>query len=265
MKGLSISNIAWTEDNDREVYGLMKEFSFKGLEIAPTRIFKEAPYEKLKEAGEWSQRLKQDYGLCISSMQSIWYGRNEMLFGSEGEREVLLNYTRSAIDFAEAVGCGNLVFGCPRNRNIPDGADERIAVSFFRELGDYAASKNTVLAMEANPPVYNTNYINDTLSALELAEEVASPGFLLNLDIGTMIANSEDLSVLSGREGLINHVHISEPGLKVIGHRELHRELADFLRGCGYDKYVSIEMGRQEDISVIKEVMSYVSGLFDMA
>ena len=119
--------------------------------------------------------------------------------------------------------------------------------------------------MEANPPVYNTNYINDTLSALELAEEVASPGFLLNLDIGTMIANSEDLSVLSGREGLINHVHISEPGLKVIGHRELHRELADFLRGCGYDKYVSIEMGRQEDISVIKEVMSYVSGLFDMA
>ena len=101
MKGLSISNIAWTEDNDREVYGLMREFSFKGLEIAPTRIFKEAPYEKLKEAGEWSQRLKQDYGLCISSMQSIWYGRNEMLFGSEGEREVLLNYTRSAIDFAD--------------------------------------------------------------------------------------------------------------------------------------------------------------------
>ena len=85
-------------------------------------------------------------------MQSIWYGRQEKLFGSEEERQVLLAYTKEAIDFAAAVGCGNLVFGCPRNRNVPEGIRpeqvEEIACGFFHELGEYAYSKGTALSIE---------------------------------------------------------------------------------------------------------------------
>ena len=47
---LSISNIGWTVEQDSQVYELMKKYGFTGLEIAPTRIFPEAPYEKLNEA-----------------------------------------------------------------------------------------------------------------------------------------------------------------------------------------------------------------------
>lgn len=54
------------------------------------------------------------------SMQSIWYGRTEKLFGTEEERNLLLDYTKSAVDFAAAIGCKNLVFGCPKNRCIPE-------------------------------------------------------------------------------------------------------------------------------------------------
>ena len=32
--------------------------------------------------------------------------------------------------------CGNLVFGCPKNRIMPEGADEAVAVEFFRHLGE---------------------------------------------------------------------------------------------------------------------------------
>ena len=259
---LAISNIGWASENDGAVYEMMKELKYSGLEIAPTRIFPQAPYDRLKEAREWARQLNKEDGLCVPSMQSIWYGMSELLFGSDEDREALIAYTEKAIDFAQVIGCKNLVFGCPRNRKLPEGGDPEIGVGFFKELGDYAYSHDTVLAMEANPPIYNTNYINDTESALELIKKVDSKGFLLNLDLGTMIENKEPVSMLEGCDKYINHVHVSEPGLKVIGKRELHKELAGFLEDISYDKFVSIEVGRQDDINLLYEMMKYVKEVF---
>ena len=120
---LSISNICWQADEDAVMYALMQESGFCGLEIAPTRIFSHKPYDRLVDAGIWADGLKEKYGLDISSMQSIWYGRTEKLFGTARERQILLDYTKRAVDFAQAVRCANLVFGAPRNRVVPDGAD----------------------------------------------------------------------------------------------------------------------------------------------
>ena len=66
-----------------------------------------------------------------------------------------------------------------KTRVIEKEEDYQIAIGFFKELGDYAFSKNTVIGMEANPAIYNTNFINDTKSAIELIEMVDSKGFLL--------------------------------------------------------------------------------------
>lgn len=259
---LSISNIGWKQENDQSVYNLMKKYGFTGVEIAPTRIFPEKPYDMLDDAKKWMDNLKLDNGFIVPSMQSIWYGRNEKLFGTEEERVKLVEYTKKAIDFAEAIGCKNLVFGCPRNRNMPENSDESIAVDFFKKVGDYALEHGTVVGMEANPPLYNTNYINDTASALDLIEKVDSDGFRLNLDVGTMIENEESVDVFNGRECLINHVHISEPGLKPVEIRVLHNALADMLRDIRYDGYVSIEVGKQDDVNSIEKMMNYVARIF---
>ena len=255
---LSISNIGWAAEQDTQVYDLMKRFSFSGLEIAPTRIFPENPYEKLDAAREWAQMLKQQHGFCIPSMQSIWFGRQERIFGTADEREILLDYTKKAIDFAAAIDCKNLVFGCPRNRTLPDSMDPQIGVEFFRAIGDYALRRGTVIGMEANPPIYNTNYINDTPSALRLIEEVNCDGFQLNLDVGTMIHNGESADILKGKVHLINHVHISEPGLKPIVRRGLHKELKALLQAEGYCGYVSIEMGKMDNAGELEKIISYL-------
>lgn len=262
MMKLAISNIAWEQEKDQQVYELMKKYGFIGLEIAPTRIFPEMPYDKNDEAKAWSDKLKDKYGFTVPSMQSIWYGRQEKIFGTAEERQILIEYTKKAIDFAEAINCGNLVFGCPRNRNFPDGANEQSAITFFKELGDYAASKGTTIGMEANPPIYNTNYINDTISAIELIEKVDSEGFKLNLDVGTMIQNGEDISVLENKVHLISHVHISEPYLKPIEKRQMHSVLKDFLVNSNYHGFVSIEMGKVEDMAILEQKLDYVRSLF---
>ena len=259
---LSVSNIGWREERDREVLAWMREYGYSGLEIAPTRIFPEDPYNKLTEAKRWAEKIKDDYGFTIPSMQSIWFGRKENIFGAEEERRVLIAYTQKAIDFAERIGCKNLVFGCPRNRNLPVGVDAGTAVVFFRELGDYAAAHHTVIGMEANPPMYNTNYINDTASAFRLIEGVDSKGFQLNLDLGTVIHNGEHIRELEGRISLINHVHISEPGLKPIKKRWLHQELKAILEAENYQGFVSIEMGAADNIENIKSAVQYIREVF---
>ena len=242
---LSISNLAWTIEQNESVYKLMQKHGFTGLEIAPTKIFQNNPYSHILEAIEWNNGLKKNWGFEVSSMQSIWYGRKEKLFGSQEEERILCEYTKKAIDFASEIGCKNIVFGCPKNRNIPlenkkDECYEK-AVLFFKLLGDYSESKNTCVGMEANPEIYGTNFLNTTSEVISFVKRVDSDGFKLNLDVGTMIQNNEDISVLQ--------------------EKDLHRSLFRFLKTNNYNGFISIEMNMQNDINDIEDVLNYVRTL----
>jgi len=110
--------------------------------------------------------------------------------------------------------------------------------------------------------MYNTNFINNTRDAISIVERVNSKGFLLNLDLGAMIVNKESTIILNGKEHLINHIHISEPGLKPIRKRKLHRNLSEKLKKVGYEKYISIEVGRKDEPNYLSETMKYLRDVF---
>lgn len=259
---LSISNIAWDAAYDLQMYDFMAEMEFSGIEIAPTRFFPESPYEHWQEAKKLSDKLRTEYGLVVSSMQSIWYGRQERIFGEKKDRKILFEYTRKAVFFAEHIGCKNLVFGCPKNRNRTLNVDAQIGQEFLAQIADLALQHHTVIGMEANPVLYHTNYITRTMEALELVRRIQSEGFQLNLDLGTMIYNREDLNILRDQVDLIHHVHISEPELKIVQKRKMHEELAQILHDEGYQGFVSIEMGCVDDINTVKRIMQYVKEVF---
>lgn len=259
MFKLSISNIAWAAEHDAEMCQFLKNTGFQGLEIAPTRVYPDAPYEKLVDAKEWASILKKKYCLGIPSMQSIWYGHQEKIFGTNEERQILIDYTKKAVDFADVIGCKNLVFGNPKNRDTDDiCGNYPIAIDFFREIGEYALEHNTCIAIEPNPTIYNTRFINKTEQAVELAYKCDCLGVKVNVDLGTIIYNEEDINYLKQIPEYINHVHISEPGLKLIEERKLHKQLFSILYSIGYDNYVSIEMGCQKDIEQVKSIMKYI-------
>lgn len=260
---LSISNIAWPADKDTEMYSYLREQGFKGLEIAPTRIFPDKPYDHLAEAEDWVANLREEYNLEVPSMQSIWYGHQEKIFGDAQDRKILIDYTKKAILFAEAINCKNLVFGNPRQRDTDNVVENMpIAIDFFREIGDYAADHNTIVALEANPQIYNTRFLNRTKQAVEMAYKSNSKGIKVNVDLGTIIENKEDVEYLRQIPEYINHVHISEPGLKAIEHREiLHKELISILKDIKYDRFISIEMGNHNGIEELKNAIKYIKGL----
>lgn len=260
---LCISNIAWSSENDIEMYRFLQEIGFQGIEIAPTRVFPLSPYDKISEAKVWADTLKKKYSLLIPSMQSIWFGHSEKIFGTNEERKILIEYTRKAIDFAEAIGCRNLVFGNPKNRDTNDINNEMpVAIDFFKRIGDYAIEHNTVVALEANPVIYNTHFMNYTRQAVEMTYKIGSAGIKVNVDLGTIIHNGEDIQYLKQIPEYINHVHISEPFLNQIEPREIHRQLFSILIDMDYSGFVSIEMSNKGDIQKVKEVIRYIKSCY---
>ena len=258
---ISISNIAWKKKQDKKMYEYISKSKLQGIEIAPTRIIEKNPYDKIHKAIEFKNKMKYLYQLEISSMQSIWYGRQENIFQKE-EAYKLLSYTKKAIDFASRIHCKNIVFGCPKNRNMPENRKEQDVFEFFKELGEYAKNKGTILAIEPNPTIYGTNFINTTQQAFEFVNKIESEGIKVNVDLGTILQNKEELNVVWNHMDLVNHFHISEPNLSKIQKREEHKKLAEFLKSINYQQYVSIEMKKTEHLKEVKKVIEYITGIF---
>lgn len=256
----SISNIAWDKSDDFAMYSFLQKNGIDGIEIAPSRLF-ENPYENLEQAQLYAQMLKNRFGLEISSMQSIWFGKTENIFDSK-QAEYLLDYTKKAMDFANAMGIKNMVFGCPKNRNMPLGSTEDDVVGFFRQLGEYAQMRNTVLALEANPVIYNTNFLNYTKDTFEFCKKIDSPGVKVNVDFGTILYNNENPYLIKTYKNLVNHIHLSVPHLEYVEKHKQHETLKKVLDKIDYDGYLSIEMKNQNDINKVQKAVLYLKENF---
>ncbi len=259
---LCISNIACDTKDTQEIYQFLKSKNIKHLEIAPTKLVGENPYDKIEEAVKISKDLKKDYNIKIDSIQSMWYGKTENIFTSKENQKLLISYTKKAIDFASAINCRNIVFGNPKNRNMTDyDKNYPIAVDFFKEIGDYAKEKDVIIAIEPNPIIYSTNFLNTTEEAVNFVKELNCSHLKVNCDLGTIIENKEELTIVADNIKYINHIHISEPNLAIIENRDLHKELFELLQKCNYTNLVSIEM-KQCDIKDIKKTIEYVENVY---
>ena len=205
----------------------MQQAGFTGLELAPTRIFSEAPYENLTSALLFGGYLKNRWGFSVPSLQSIWYGQKGNIF-DPADTEHLLDYTAQAFQFAHSLNCPSLVFGCPKNR--------------------------------MRPPMY-TNYLNGTADAFALVKRLDNPGLSVNLDLSTVLAQGEHLQSFIDDMQYVSHVHISEPGLVPIERRPEHKELALLLGAVGYRGFVSVEMAHT-DVDTIRRTMDYIAEVF---
>ncbi len=262
---LCISNIAWDKAYDDKIYKVCSDKGFDGIEIAPSRLFQNNPYEHTKEASFWAKRLYREFGLKVFSCQSIWYGKKENIFGSDEERESLLEYSKKVFEFVNAVGAKNAVFGCPKNRNgykNDSEENDEIAVDFFGKLAENAKKADVILSIEANPRIYGTDFLNTTGEAINFIRRATCDSLKLNCDLGTMLYNQEKVEIIRGAEKLIGHVHISEPNLEKINRHQEHIDILSVLKCNNYDGAVSIEMKKQDNLEKIFEVMDYVRQLY---
>ncbi|BCJ87792.1 sugar phosphate isomerase/epimerase family protein [Effusibacillus dendaii] len=244
---ISISNIAWDNPEEEEISALMQSLSIRGVEIAPTKIW-ETPLEQDGVSIRGYRQFWEGKNIEIVAMQSLLFGRPELtIFDDEDVRLKTKEYLSKIIVLSSKLGIHVLVFGSPKNRSVRN-LDKRkvwtIATEFFSDLGKIAEKCNVKFCIEPNPAEYGCDFINTSLQGLELVKEVNSPGFGLHLDSAAMILNGEDYySTLEKCLPFLNHFHISEPYLQLVGERQdEHLKIAEALKSLGYRNWVSIEM-----------------------
>lgn len=252
---LAISNIAWAPQERAEAYGLMAAAGVNGLEIAPGLFFHAAEDSFAPDAATARQAMTEieAAGLRLVSMQSLLFGvQGAALFEGAAARARLERGLERAIDLAGRFGIPNLVFGSPAQRRVPFGMAMQTALEqaaeLFRRLGERAAQAGTVIAIEANPRAYGTNFLNTLDEAADFVARVDHPQVALILDLGAMHMNGQFELTAARMPHLLprlNHVHVSEPHLAPApADPGQSAQVLAALRAAGYGRAVSIEMQR---------------------
>ena len=256
---LSISNIAWPQEEEKYFLSRIKEASCSGLEIAASRIWVE-PVRSTPDQRRAYKGLINRHGLEISALQALLYTKQDMgLFKGKETEALTMVYLKELCRLAADLGARILVFGSPANRLLNgqslDDAYEQ-AARFFYELGAEAERLGVLMCIEPLSTKY-TDFINTGLEGVKLVEMVGSPGFGLHLDSAALAEESGDIvDTLKRTIHALRHFHISEPELAEIGMsgKVDHETMGHVLRELGYDGYVSIEMRTQPDYPRAVEV-----------
>lgn len=244
---LAISNIAWDQSIEKKIASILKDLNVKGVEVAPTKI--NSNPEELTDGDIIKYKeFWESYGIKIVAMQALLFGRPELkIFENEFKRKKTFEYLKLIIKIGGLLNAKVLVFGSPKNRDIfqlrREDA-EKIAVKFFRDVGDYSLKYNLKTCIEANPPEYGCNFITDSNEAFDLVQKVNNKGFGLHIDLGGLLLKKEDFKVLHNYKDKIEHVHISQPYLEPLSRNNLveYEKLINTLKQDNYDNWISIEM-----------------------
>lgn len=257
----SISNIAWHAEWDEFIYPKLKDSGFSAIEIAPLRTLSKGYDSTPEEFDLWWSGYSR-YFDEVASMQSLLFKLDLQIFESQENVKNVLSILEKGLLFAHKLNVRSLVFGSPAIRNVNSNDEFENSKHFFRELANKAQAYGIHIALEPNPVIYNTNFMNTSMDALSYVKLIDHPNFGINLDLGTIIENNESIHAIINDDSIkwIKHVHISEPYLVPIQKEraQLHLELLKQLDQVGYEKYVSIEMKSGLDLNGLFEVVEYI-------
>jgi len=270
----SVSNIAWPAKDRIVAYEWLAANGFDGLEIAPGLFFFDAedPFNPAPPVYERAVGEIAHSGLTLVSMQSLLFGVDgAALFEDSVALQRLETGMHRAIRLAGRARIPNLVFGSPRQRVVPSGMDPQEArdkaADFFARLGDLAQSEGTVIAMEANPAVYGTNFLTHGDQALDFVRIVDHPAVRFILDVGAMQINNafdQTSALITSAGDLLSHVHFSEPQLAPAPADAAQAAMVlRALHVSGYDRAVSVEMKSTADAPI--EAMMAAAGRLQQA
>lgn len=260
---LAISNIAWTPELDGDVASELLELGVSAVEIAPTRRWPDPSAASEADAREYREYWRA-LGMHIVSLQALLFGRADLrIFETAASRAATAAYLERIIRLSANVGACRLVFGSPANRrrvNVNMDEAERIAVRFFRSLGEVAFAHGVELCIEPNPVEYGCDFLTTSEEGVALVRRVDSPGVGLHLDSAAMtLAGDDPLETIPSMGESLRHFHISEPFLKPIGSGLVdHGAFAEALAASGYSGWLSIEMRAQENVSTVDAIREAV-------
>ncbi len=248
---LSVSNIAWNEEESDAVFDLLARLGVGGIEIAPTKIWP----DWADASPEAAKRVRADLdkrGFAVPALQAILFGRPELkVFGSEASQAALLDHLERVAAIADAFGAKVLVFGSPKNRDHGSLDEEEAfekGAAFFRRAGERCVAFDVCLCLEPNPKKYDCRFMTNWRDIARMVDLVDHSNVGIHLDAACIALEGDDpVAAVRQCAGAIRHYHATEPDLGGFSNPQMpHGLLGAALRETNYQNWISIEMRRSE-------------------
>ena len=244
----AVSNILWGNSASEPYLEILASKGCYGIEIAPSLFWTE-PVESSKNERKKLKNMIQGYGLEIVSFHALLYTRPDLkIFADQETRQKTKEYLLQLGYLAADMGCPLMVLGAPKNRTKSGRNEEEVSlvgIDFFSSLADRLSSTGVILCIE---PLcrQEADFITSSSEGLAYVKEVDHPNFRLMLDAKSMHMENEDYNkVVAECIDCIEHVHANDPGNSPLGSKGVdHRAFGQALRANGYDKVISLEVGR---------------------
>lgn len=267
---IAISNLAWDVSEDDEISALLLKHNINAIDIVPGKYFR----DPCKATDKNIARVKAYWeakGIEISGMQSLLFGKHKLnIFGNKECQNAMLQHLEMVARLASGLGAKRLVFGSPKNRDRKGLSDLQaltIAKEFFTKLGNIALKHEVVFCLEPNPTVYGANFMTTSEETFNVVSAIKHPAIKMQLDTGAITINQESISeVLEYSRDQIGHIHVSEPGLVVVGDIDTdHQNYARHINTKLNKQFVSIEMlvRKHEDrLASIERALEFVNNTY---
>lgn len=249
---LSVSNIAWNETDEPDVFKLLQNNNVHGIEVAPTRIW--PAWQGANQ--EHASQVKTNYaesGFEIPALQAILFDKPDLyVFGDADNQAKLIAHLDKVASYAKAFGAKVLVFGSPKNRDLGALSKEQafsLGADFFRRAGEACIKHGVQLCLEPNPTIYNCNFMTHWQEILKMVNEVSVPGIAVHLDTACISLEGDNIiEAIETCAGKIAHFHVTEPNLGDFSKPTLdHAAIGQALKKSHYTGWLSIEMRRSEN------------------
>ena len=257
-----ISNIAWNENETKDVLKLLKEKRIRYLEYSPNLLLNNNfSRKKIRNV----KKYWNDKKIRLYSMQSILYKKkNAYLFGEKYQRKIFFKEVEKKIKIAKSLGSKVIVFGSPASRkifNYKKNKLDELSYDMFSKIASLCMKYKVYFCLEANPKIYKTKYLTHTNDSINLVKKINNRYFKINLDLGTIIANKENFKlIIKNNLKFIGHVQISSPYLKnLLYYKKKIDVFVKTLQNLGYKKVISFEMlkNNKNNLKVIKKVLEH--------
>ncbi len=244
---LSISALAWSDDEEEEGFSLLSSLNVRGVELLPPRIWKS------NWGIEGYRSRLADHGLTPVAFQAIYFGlEGASLLGSEESFARLLDHTQKVAQLADELGVPLGVFGAPSLRKLPTtscslseiGA-ERLA-RLDRALQDYRFR----LCIEPLTKSMGCEYLNTCEEVIDVLGSIRAHSLCAMLDTASdLSAGKNPIEELRCHAERIAHLHLSEPRLSPLKSSPIdYDRLGEVFAGCTTAKvWASVEMLRSGD------------------
>jgi len=239
------SNIALPAyDHVRELKQL-RQLGLEGLEIAPSRIWRETWKDLSFEAVNLYRKQIEAAGLEVVGLHSLFFDHPKLgLFCDDDYHFETLEFMVHLSMVCRDLGGKTLIYGGGRKRcKIPEEEAYDRAIDFFMTLCGRIEEHGTCYCFEPLGEE-KTDFINTVSDSLRIVKSVSSPALRVQLDAAALSDSNEivEQTFLDARPYLV-HVHANEPNFEILGSsgKVDHAAIGAFLRSINYDGYVSIE------------------------